>query len=379
MAFYPPNRSVQELIMTENVQLDYPYSSDPNNVIVTDIIDVQAQTVDLEVFLPNATLTGTGFTINFNNIGLNNVLIKLYDRTSSLYTLAPGSLVSIYLYDNSTENGSWRVADSGGISAISNLLVESSDSSIVVTGGSVTSPGGTVGITLPSIIGSINDLTTFAPGIVVVKPGEANTWEANIMAGGSNITVTNGDSSISGAPIEISVDDPITINQANISNIVITDNLITNSDENNDLTILSNGGNSSLMLNGVSISAAGDISNIASISALDVVNANNVSKAWCIFTNTSGVIVNESSYNVDSITFDDETKQYTINFITEMASINYAVFISCSNVNSSPPVQPRIGYDIIKQTDSVVIILTDSSGEMLSDIPEGVSILIYSI
>lgn len=62
-----------------------------------------------------------------------------------------------------------------------------------------------------------------------------------------------------------------------------------------------------------------------------------------------------------------------------MGNTNYGVFISCANNNSTPPLPPRIGYDVVKQLNSVTIVLTDSAGEMLADIPEGVSVMIFSV
>lgn len=67
-----------------------------------------------------------------------------------------------------------------------------------------------------------------------------------------------------------------------------------------------------------------------------------------------------------------------ITFTRPMGNLNYRVFIGCANNNSTPPLAPRIGYDIVRQLNSVTIVLTDSSGEMLSDIPEGVSVMIFS-
>ena len=62
-----------------------------------------------------------------------------------------------------------------------------------------------------------------------------------------------------------------------------------------------------------------------------------------------------------------------------MGNENYVVFITCSNNNSTPPLQTRIGYDVVRQQGSVVIVLSDASGEILEDIPEGVSVAIFSL
>jgi hypothetical protein len=86
-----------------------------------------------------------------------------------------------------------------------------------------------------------------------------------------------------------------------------------------------------------------------------------------------------ASYGILGVTYNSSNYQYTINFTTPMGNVNYGVFITCANNNSTPPLQTRLGYDVIRQTTSVTIVLTDSSGEILPDIPEGVSVMIFSL
>jgi hypothetical protein len=380
MAFYPPSGSAQQLVMTTNVQLDYPYSTNTTNTTVTDIIDISATVPSLNVYLPNAQLTGPGFSIAFNNVGVNPIKIFLNDSVSVLYIILPSQAISIYLYDNSTVNGNWRIVEvGGGVSAISSLDIESSDASINVANGAVTSPGGTVDITLPPIVSTITDLDTFIPGIVVVKPGELSPWSVNLIAGGDNIVVENGDSALLNDPIAISLTDPVVVSEMQAGNVLINNNLITNVDANGILSVTSNGANSAVNLNSILITPGGDVSGINSLSIESTITSPNISKAWCRFSNTSGTIAPISLYNVSAITYNDTNGQYTISFTTDMNDIEYAVFISCSNNNSTPPLQTRMGYDIVKQLGSVVIVLTDSSGENLLDIPEGVSVMVYSL
>jgi hypothetical protein len=380
MAFYPPSGSAQQLVMTTNVQLDYPYSTNTTNTTVTDIIDISATVPSLNVYLPNAQLTGPGFSIAFNNVGANDIDIVLNDGVTILYSIAPSQAISIYLYDNTTVNGNWRIVEvGGGVSAISSLTIESTDTSINVANGAVTSPSGTVDITLPSIISSITELGSTIPGVVVINQGELAPWNVTLIVGTSNITIVNPDGANFGAPIEISLDDSVVISQLQAGNVIINNDSITNTDANGVLSVTSNGANSALNLNSVLITPSGKISGVTELEMEtgSEFKSANVSKAWCRFTNTSGTIAVTSAYNISSVTLN--AGQYTITFIDAMANIEYAVFISCANNNSSPPLQTRMGYDIIKQEGSLVIVLTDSSGENLLDIPEGVSVMVYSL
>ena len=380
MAFYPPSGSCQELVMTANVQLDYPYSTNTSNTTVTNIIDISATVINLKVILPNSQLTGPGFSIAFNNVGVNDIDIVLNDGTTVLYSIAPSQAISIYLYANSTVNGNWRIVEvGGGVSAISSLTIESTDASINVANGTVTSPSGTVDITLPSIISKITELGALIPGVVIINPLALSPWYITYIVGGTGITITNPDGANFGEPIVVSLDDPVVVSEVQAGNVIINNNLITNTDANGVLNVTSNGANSTLNLNSVLITPAGNVSGISSLTIEDIFTSPNVSKAWCRFSSTSGTIAPLSLYNVSAITYNDTNGQYTISFTTNMGTIDYGVFISCSNNNSTPPLQTRMGYDIIKQVDSVVIVLTDSSGEILADIPEGVSVMVYSL
>lgn len=380
MAFYPPSGSSQQLVMVVNVQLDYPYSTNTSNTTITDIIDISTALANLKLILPDAQLTGPGFSIAFNNVGASAINIVLNDGLTVLYAIAPSQAINVYLYDNGTVNGNWRIIEvGGGVSAISSLVIKSTDTSINVTNGNVTSPSGTVDITLPSIVSKITSLTAFIPGIVVVKPNDTSPWSVNLMAGGNNITVTNGDSAILNEPIVVSLDDPVVLSKIQAGNISISNNIITNTDVNGVVSVTSNGASSVLNLNSVLITPSGNVSGISNLSIENTFTAPNVSKAWCRFSNTTGTISAISRYNVSTIAYTALNGQYVISFINNMANIDYGVFISCANNNSTPPLQTRMGYDIIKQLDSVIIVLTDAAGEMLLDIPEGVSVMIYSL
>lgn len=378
MAFYPPSGTAQELTLTTNVQLDYPYSADVTNITVTDVIDVSATAPNLNIFLPDATLTGNGFAITFNNVGANVFNIVLNDKITVLTTVAQGVIKTIYLYDNSTVNGNWRIIPfGGGTNAISALNLTSSDNSITVTNGAITPPGGTINVELPSIISSIQSLANYVPGIVAINPANSLSWNVVSLTNGSNITITNVDGS-TGNPT-IGLNNSISVTQITAGNIVINNDLITNTDSGGVLNITSNGTNSTLNLNSVLVDTQGDVSGINNLTVDGVFKSPSTAKAWCRFSNTSGSLATLALYGISGITYNSSNHQYTINFTTPMGNVNYGVFITCANNNSTPPLQTRLGYDVIRQTTSVTIVLTDSSGEILPDVPEGVSVMIFSL
>lgn len=379
MAYYPPNGSYAEVIMNANVYLDYPYSADTSKTTIQDLMGINANVGGLSLILPDATQTGPGFSIAFSNIGANAVSIRLNDEVTPLVNLAVGASLAITLSDSTTANGTWLILPLGnGVPAISTFTVNSPNSSINVTNGTVTTPSGTVSLDVSNLLNRINDLQSVSAGIVVLNNNEIEPWYIAIMAGDGNITVTNGDGASFGDPIVVNLNNNIDIDNITAGNVNITNNDITNTANNTDLNV-STAGTSYLILNGVKIDTSGNISNINSLSATTAFIGPNIPKAWCRFTNTSGTIVLTASYNVTDISYDSLNYQYTINFTNPMGTTEYGVTISCANNNSTPPLGTRVGYDVVRTEDHVNIVLANLSGEVLEDFPEGVTVTIYSL
>lgn len=377
MAFFPSIDNCVEITLTTNIQLDYPYSANLANVTAANMMDVTASIGGLNVFLPDATQTTPGFSISFNNVGANSFNIVLNDRQTLLTNIAVGNVVTIYLYDTTTINGKWRIIPfGGGVNAISSLNLTSMDNSINITNGAISPPGGTINIGLPTLIAAIEGLTIGTPGILSLNPS-TNIWSLISLVDDINIVITNP-TGVTGNP-SISLNDIILVSQVTAGNVVINNNLITNTDSGSILSIVSNGTNSALNLNSVLVDTEGNISGINNLGVEGAFNSTNTAKAWCRFSNTSGQIATLSAYNVSAVSYNNSNYQYTLSFTTSMGNTNYGVFISCANNNSTPPLPPRIGYDVVKQLNSVTIVLTDSAGEMLADIPEGVSVMIFSV
>jgi hypothetical protein len=379
MAYYPPNGTYAEIDMNANVYLDYPYSADTSKTTVQDLMGINANLAALSLILPDATETGPGFSIAFINIGANAVSIKLNDELTELVSLDVGASLAITLSDSTTANGVWLILPLGnGVPAISTFTIDSPDNSINVTNGTVTNPSGTVSIDVSTLINKLNVLSSATVGVVIYNSGENDPWYITLLAGDGNITVTNGQGNSFGDPIVINLNSTIDIDSVTAGNINIVNNQITNTSNDEDM-IVNTTGTSRIILNGVRIDNNGNITNVNSLSATTSFISPNIAKAWCRFTNTSGTIVLTSSYNVASVTYDSLSYQYSINFITPLGSTEYGVFISCANNNTSIPLQTRVGYDVVKTTQYVNIALANLSGEILSDFPEGVSVMIYSL
>lgn len=379
MAYFPSVNNCKQLTINSDTQLDYPYSVTEGNVAVTDIFDITVTAPNIKVFLPDASETTPGFSVTFNNVGTNDFSVVLYDKTTVLNVVSVGEFKTFYVYDVTTSNGSWRIIKTGdGQSGISNLIVKSTDDSVNITGSPVTNPGGEIDLILDNLISKLKTLSNTEPGVLLFDRNKANIWSAGSIVGDNNITVENYDGS-AGSLIIVKLDSNIALTEITSGNIKINGNTITNTNINNDLSVISNGSTSKVNVNGLLIDKNRNLTNINDLSILGSFFAPNMPKSWCRFNNTSGTISVTAKFNVDTVVYNSSNNQYTINFIKPMGTNEYGVEISCSNNNSQSPLIPRIGHDIIRNTTSVTIVLVNSSGEMLTDFPEGVTVTVYSL
>jgi hypothetical protein len=374
MAYYPPNGDYGLITMLADVHLDYPYSADVNKTTIKDFLDIDAQLADLSLILPDSSETGPGFSVAINNIGDHAVSVKLNDGVTQLVNLIVGASICITLADSTTANGVWRVLPLGnGVPAISTFTINSPNGSITVTNGTVVNPNGTVNIDVSALINKLNGISLLTNGLISYNSEEDNLWHTHSITGDENIAVTNGDGEDFNNPIVISLDNNIVVTQLLAGNISISGHQIINTSENVDMNITTTGATSHINLNGLKIDTSGNITTNTHFSGP------NIAKAWCWFTNTSGVLVLKSAFNVSSVTYDTNSKQYVIAFTEAMSNAEYAVKTSCSNNNSTPPVQTRVAYDVVKTETHVNIFAADLSGESLSDFPEGIAVFVYSL
>lgn len=114
---YPSDVSYLALALSADKALEWPLeSNDPANPAAR-IIDVTTSG-SYSVTLPNATQTGAGQTILFNNLpaSTNSFLVKDYGG-STIATVGVGEQWQVYLSNTSTAAGTWRVFRYGASTA----------------------------------------------------------------------------------------------------------------------------------------------------------------------------------------------------------------------------------------------------------------------
>lgn len=112
---YPSDVTYLALSLTADTELEWPLESSTTNNPVARIIDV-TPTGSYSIIMPPADQTGTGQTVLFNNLGPQSVVVKT-NTGVTIASMGQGEQWQIYLIDNSTASGSWRVFRYGAATA----------------------------------------------------------------------------------------------------------------------------------------------------------------------------------------------------------------------------------------------------------------------
>jgi phage tail protein X len=116
---YPSEISYSALALTANVTLSWPTETSTSNNLATRIMNISSATAGLSIYLPDASKTGTGQTILFNNTGAQTITVRNAGGTQ-VVTVAAGTLWQIYLTNNSTVNGTWSILQYGSTTSVAN-------------------------------------------------------------------------------------------------------------------------------------------------------------------------------------------------------------------------------------------------------------------
>ena len=368
--------SYQLINLTADITLSWPFSF-AGGPIVDDRNDVNPNQNGWTIAMPNATLTSNGQYIIFNNISTFSFQIIANDLITVLTTVNAGDIIEIYLYDTSTSNGLWRVVPyGGGTNAITALTAQSTDSSITITNGIITPPGGVINFKLPPSLTNLNT-TISSVGFLVITGLSPLTWTTVDFLSDSNININHPDGT-TGDPVFSLASTIGPISSLMVGNFTISGEVITNDTTNGNIQVVTNG-TGQAQINGVNIDTSGNLTGINNLTVNGLFSNPFMPQAWCIFTDTitgpSNTIVIENEANVTSVMGSGGT--YVVTFTTPMASVNYGVFITLGSTGGSLPFVSN-GYFIVRETTAVTIIVTDASGELVLSAPNGVTVMILS-
>lgn len=104
---YPSEISYSSVALSTNIVLSWPTETSTNVNLATRIMDVTASSAGLSITMPDASKTGTGNTVLFNNQGNQTFVVK--DAAGvQIVSIATGTVWQVYLTNNSTVAGTWE-------------------------------------------------------------------------------------------------------------------------------------------------------------------------------------------------------------------------------------------------------------------------------
>lgn len=113
---YPSDVSYLALALSADVELEWPLEAAAGVNIAARIIDVTPSAAGYYVDMPDATLTGAGQVILFNNVGSYTFYVRDFSN-NIIATVASGEQWELYLAATSTAAGTWRVFRFGASTA----------------------------------------------------------------------------------------------------------------------------------------------------------------------------------------------------------------------------------------------------------------------
>lgn len=114
---YPSDVSYLSIALGVDTPLEWPLESSGTEDPAARIIDVDPTASGFSIVLPNATLTGAGQTILFNNIDVTYSFFVKDFAGNTLATVTAGTQWQVYLAATTTAAGTWRVFRYGASTA----------------------------------------------------------------------------------------------------------------------------------------------------------------------------------------------------------------------------------------------------------------------
>lgn len=114
---YPAEVNLTQLDLIADITLYWPQEAQPNVPLVSSIVEILTTTSSSWIIkLPDATMAATGQTILFNNLTASSISVKNANNMV-IASVGAGEQWQLYLYNNETLGGGWRIYQFGaGIS-----------------------------------------------------------------------------------------------------------------------------------------------------------------------------------------------------------------------------------------------------------------------
>jgi hypothetical protein len=360
--------SYSEIILNSDIKLSWPYPRTEGE-IVSDINDVTSENDIYTITLPPANTVAAGTSLLFNNVGSYDFTILYNDGTPLTNVIRPGEVNSIYLTDNTTTKGIWRVIPFGsGTNGIITLSVESQNNSLNIINSTITPPSGNMKFAVSDSLNNLNNLTTQVQnGFLVITGNTPLSFITRKIGNGTNINVQNGDGVANDVIINLA-DSLAGLSSINVGNLLISVNTITTASGDQDINLSTISGGV-INLNNIQIDTSSNITIPGKI------NNPATAKAYCFFYDNNAPSNNiqiESSFNVASVS--GANGSYVITFANPFPDGNYVVLPALAR--GTEVIAPFQVFFRSRSATEVIIFTTDTLGNLLP-VLDGVSVVVF--
>lgn len=171
--------------------IDIPYGS-TTQATAARIMDITPGGGGLTLRLPDATLVSPGQDMLITNTNATAFNLILNDGVTVLTTITANSAVYLYLTNNTTTNGVWRVTPwAGGVVAVTSVGMAVGNNNLTVVS-STTNPIVGNGVFTVSLANDLLALTGFGGSTGYAARTAANTWALRTFSGtAGQIAITN--------------------------------------------------------------------------------------------------------------------------------------------------------------------------------------------
>lgn len=363
--------SYQQINLSANLTLVWAFSGEDGTVLMDNNVVIPT-TGGFKIIMPNATLGAEGSYFVFYNSSIYSYSIYKADGTTLIISILAGENYQILLKDISTTNGTWNATlFGGGTNALTFLELESTNSSITITDGIQTPPGGTVNLVLPVSLSNLNAVGT--AGFPVITATAPLTWRVATLVAGTNISITNP-TGVSANPI-FNLSSTLTgLTSAVIGSMTFSTALIANNNTNGGVQITTNGSGTA-NINGVTIDTSGNITGVNNLTVNGTLNKAIRSNFYFtdIISGMSNTIT-VTNYTA-TITITGTNGTYRCTFGTAQATAGYNPMFSIGSTGGSTPLITH-AYCILRTTTYFDMIVTDASGVLVTSVPNGIGVTV---
>jgi len=360
--------SYSKIILNNDIKLSWPYPR-TEGIVVSNINDVSSGNDAYTVTLPPANTVETGTSLLFNNVGQKDFTVLYNDGTPLTNVMIPGEVIQIYLTENLTNKGVWRVVPfGGGSSGIVSFSTESGNNSLQITNSTVIPPTGNIIFKIADSLNNLNNLTTQVQnGFLVITGNTPLSFVTRKIAGGSNINVQSSDGETGDAIINLA-DSLVGLSGINVGNLLISVNTITTASGDQDINLAT-------VDTGVINLNSTQIDNVGNMSVPGKIINPATAKAYCFFYDNNAASNNiqiESSFNIASVS--GAQGSYVITFATPFPDGNYAVLPALAR--GTEVIAPFQVFFRSRSATEVIIFATDTLGNLLP-VLDGVSVVVF--